>query len=81
MFLFHVAFHCVLAFQFEYLPETGNPPSKRLYSTLCSTDDSLVSFGGELDNSVSYNDLWTFSLAESRWTPQSSATQLYPSID
>ena len=70
-----------LALDFEYLPEMRDPPSRRLYSTMAASTElnMLVSFGGQLDNSIIYNDLWTMDLTTTQWTQQTSPNQIFPS--
>ena len=67
--------------EFTHIPETRDPPSKRLYQSLKYSSDGqiLVLFGGQLDNSNNFNDIWTFSLRTNQWKQMISSTQISPS--
>ncbi|CAG9313184.1 unnamed protein product [Blepharisma stoltei] len=66
---------------FTLIPATGTPPGERQYHILdlYEKDNSLITFGGNQGVSRLYNDVWKFSLSESRWYELQASSQMTPS--
>ena len=64
----------------QLIPETGIPPSPRYYSAMIYSSylNSLIIFGGS-DDTIFYNDIWSFDLDLGRWTELIQMTETIPS--
>ena len=65
---------------FEYIPETGQPPGRRLYLTMQyepERNELLVCCGQET-NTLIYNDLWDFNLDTETWTAHPNTASVHP---
>ena len=70
----------VLSLSVERIPETNQPPPQRLYHSMVynPVNHSLIMFGGEQDNTILFNDLWSFDLATQRWSVFPSSSSEWP---
>ena len=69
-----------IALEFDFIPDTRDPPSVRLYSQMvyASKTNNLIAFGGQFDTNTNFNDIWEYSLDSGVWKFILSSTESLP---
>ena len=65
---------------FEYVPSFGQPPERRLYSTMQYEPDrhQLIVCCGQEKNTLVFDDLWDFDLTTETWTFHPLTESVHP---
>jgi hypothetical protein len=66
---------------FDSIPETNSPPANRYYHLMEYNEktNELVIFGGVGDDSIIFNDIWTFNITSSKYSHLVPSNDLAPS--
>ncbi|CAG9314812.1 unnamed protein product [Blepharisma stoltei] len=80
IFLYILSCSQTYSISFTRIPAMDSPPSKREYALLAYNNetDNLIVFGGNLDVSIVYNDVWSFSLETKTWSNLVPLSQISP---
>ena len=69
-----------IASNFSYIPESRDLPTGRLYQSMSYQPmvDSLVVTGGQEDNSILFDDIWSYDFNVNYWSMQMSPDDTLP---